>query len=200
MVNVQLQNGDAYIVCCKHHNHTKKKCKSNLTNCALHCYGHKLIKEEASLDNVQGVVILYIIPEEEDLKPPINDEETETVDGKYILYNDKLFKLHDNERDGLCLLDSLSSSFCNVYSTAPEVIVCRPNFFDNNHEKGYDLPHVIQFLTEFLCTLSEKDFDAILINYHDGDDLPEPTLSSEYKKFTKKIGSDIKLPPMEEGK
>jgi hypothetical protein len=76
-----LQNGDAYIVRCKHHNNAKKKCKFNSTNCALHCHGHKLIKE-ASLANVQGVVILYIIPEKEDLKPPINDEEPEIVHGK----------------------------------------------------------------------------------------------------------------------
>ena len=177
-MNVQLQNGDAYIVCCKNHNNTKKKCKSNSTNFVLNYHGHKLIKEEASLDNVQGVVILYIIPKQEDLKPPIHDEETETVDGKYIFYDNKLFELHYNERDGLCLLDSVSSFFCNVYSTAPEDIVCRPNFFYDNHEMGYDLPHVVQFLLEFLCALSEKDFDAILINYHDGDDPPEPTWSS----------------------
>ncbi len=64
----------------------------------------------------------------------------------------------------------------------------------------YDLSHVLQFLLEYLCTLSEKDFDAILIDYQDGDNPPEPTLSSEYKKFTKQIGHDIKLSPMEDGK
>jgi hypothetical protein len=159
-----------------------------------------LIKEEASLDIIQVVVILYIIPDQEDLEPPIYNEDPGTVHGKYILYNDKLFQLHDNAGDGLCLLDSVSSFFCNVYSTAPEAIVCRPNFFYNNHEMGYDLPHVVQFLLEFLCALSKKDFDAILIDYQDGDNPPEPTLSSEYKKFTKQIGHDIKLSPMEDGK
>ena len=56
----------------------------------------------------------------------------------------------------------------------------------------YDLSHVLQFLLEYLCTLSEKDFDAILIDYQDGDNPPEPTLSSEYKKFTKQIRRDMK--------
>ena len=34
-----------------------------------------LIKEEASLDIIQVVVILYIIPDQEDLEPPINNED-----------------------------------------------------------------------------------------------------------------------------
>jgi hypothetical protein len=76
----------------------------------------------------------------------------------------------------------VSSFFHNVHDTALGAIACRPKFVDKNHERGYDLPHVVQFLREFLCTLSKKGFDAILINDSDGDDLPEPTLSSEYKK------------------
>jgi hypothetical protein len=58
-----------------------------------------LIKE-ASLNNIQGVVISYIIPEKEDLEPPIGNEETETFHGIYILNKDKLFELYDNLRDG----------------------------------------------------------------------------------------------------
>ncbi len=74
-VNVQLQNGDAYIVCCKHHKKNKTKCRSNSTNCALHCHEHMLLTVEASLDKIQVVVILYIIPDQEDLEPPINNED-----------------------------------------------------------------------------------------------------------------------------
>jgi hypothetical protein len=94
---------------------------------------------------------LYIIPEQEDLKPPINNEETEPVDGKYIFYDNKLFELQDNEGDCLCLLDSVSSFFCNVYSTAPEAIFCRPNFFYGDHERCYDLPRVVQFFLNFFA-------------------------------------------------
>jgi hypothetical protein len=113
-----------------------------------------LIEEDASLDKVQGVIILYITPEQEDLEPPINVEDPGTVHGKYIMYNDKLFELHDSVGDGLCLLDSVSLFFCDVNDTAQGAIVCRPKFFDKNHERGYDLPHLVQFLLEFLCTLT----------------------------------------------
>jgi hypothetical protein len=145
------------------------------------------IKEEASLDKVLGVVILHILPEQDDLKPPINNEDPGKVGGKYILYDDKLFELYENPGDGLCLLDSVSLFFRIVHDTTLGAIACRPKFFDKNHERGYDLPYIVQFLLEFLCTLSKKDFDPILYNYSDEDDLSEPTLSSEYEKFAKKL-------------
>jgi hypothetical protein len=116
------------------------------------------------------------------------------------LYKDKLLKLYDNLGVGLCLLDSVSLFFHNVYNTALDAIDHRPNFIDKKQDRGYDLPHVLQSLLEFLCKLSKKDFDAILYYYFDEDDLPKPSMSSEYKMFPKKIGSDIKLPTMEEGK
>jgi hypothetical protein len=94
-----------------------------------------LIKEEASLDIIQVVVILYIIPDQEDLEPPIYNEDPGTVHGKYILYNDKLFQLHDNAGDGLCLLDSVSLFFRDVNDTAHGAIVRRPNFFDKDHKR-----------------------------------------------------------------
>jgi hypothetical protein len=96
------------------------------------------------------------------------------------LYRNKLFELFDNLGDGLCLLDSVSSF------TAPDAVLSRPNFVNKKQDRGYDYPYVVQFLLEFLCTLSKKDFDAILSYYSDGDDTPVPTLSSEYKKFAKK--------------
>ncbi len=80
----------------------------------------------------------------------------------------------------------MSSFFCNVYNTAPDAIVCGPNFINKKQYRGYDLSHVLQSLLEFLCTLSKKDVDAILYYYSDEDDLSEPT-SSEYEKFAKKI-------------
>jgi hypothetical protein len=45
---------------------------------------------------------LYIIPEQKDLKPPINDEETGTVDGEYILYNNK-YSNYMTVRDMVCV-------------------------------------------------------------------------------------------------
>ncbi len=63
------------------------------------------------------LVILYILPGNEELQPPQEKQEEhgdETDDEETVLYDEKLFKLVNNVGDGLCLftvcLHSLKNS------------------------------------------------------------------------------------------
>ena len=48
------------------------------------------------------MVITYIQPTNEVLEPPIKKDHS-NVSKKYVVYNNKLFQLVDNQADGLCL-------------------------------------------------------------------------------------------------
>jgi hypothetical protein len=109
ILTCQLKKGDAYLVCCKNHKNQKPKCRVNTVNCALHCKKHNLVMDSTQQD-FQALVISFILPDTEDLKPP-QGEQSEEHDARYILYPDKMFKLVDNDGNGLCLFYSVSSFF-----------------------------------------------------------------------------------------
>ena len=48
------------------------------------------------------MVITYIQPTDEVLEPPIEKDQSD-VSQKYVVYNNKLFQLVDNQANGLCL-------------------------------------------------------------------------------------------------
>ncbi len=118
-VTCQLKKGDAYIVCCKNHVDIKsKKIGHNSVNCALDCSRHILIANNSlQVQGFQVLVILYILPGNEELQPPKKQEENnEEIDSRLVSYDGKLFKLVVNVGDGLCLFYSVSSFFKELYS------------------------------------------------------------------------------------
>ncbi len=92
-------------------NKKSAKCRHNSVNCAFHCYRHILIANNSlQLQEFQALVILYILPGNEELQPPQeeqeeHDEETkqeehdEETEPRLVLYSEKLFKLVDNVGD-----------------------------------------------------------------------------------------------------
>jgi hypothetical protein len=195
MVDVALQNGNAYIVWCKNHK-GDKTCKLNSIRCAFHCNEHKLCYEHEKIP--QSVIILYILPGPEDVKPPSvdTDEILLNMTGGEIWYKKALYQLRDNVGDGLCLLDSFKDFILYVSKSTPVAVNMQPRFLDENQKRGYSIPHVIQILLEFLGTSNEKDFDALLLYYNEvnpseqtlppennkseTDELQEQTSTSEY--------------------
>ncbi len=72
----QLIKGDAYIVCCKNRILNSKQCRHNSVNCALHCSRHTLIDNNyLQLQGFQALVILYILPSNEELQLPQEKQE-----------------------------------------------------------------------------------------------------------------------------
>ncbi len=57
---------------------------------------------------IQAMVIMYIQPTNEVLEPPIEKDHS-NVSKKYVVYNNKLFQLVDNQADGLCLFYGVRS-------------------------------------------------------------------------------------------
>ncbi len=107
-----MTKGDAYIVLCKNE---KTKCRSNATDCGIHCFVHKLTHAEKFLPDatmvhasIRALVITYIQPTDEVLDPPI-DKDYSDASNKYVVFDKKLFQLVDNEANGLCLFYSVSS-------------------------------------------------------------------------------------------
>jgi hypothetical protein len=95
----QLKKGDAFIVCFKNHVNNSKKCRHNSVNCALHCSRHTLIANSSlQVQEFQTLVILYILPGNEELQPPQGKQEEcgEKTDSRLVSYNGKLFKLVNN--------------------------------------------------------------------------------------------------------
>jgi hypothetical protein len=88
--------GDAYIVCCKNHVDNSYKCRHNSVNCALYCSRHNLIANNSlQVQGLQELVILYILPGNEELQPPQEkqEENNEETDSRLVSYNGKLFKV-----------------------------------------------------------------------------------------------------------
>ena len=101
-----MTKGDAYIALCKNE---KRKCQQNSLNCGIHCGVHKLTHAEQFLPDdtkvhttIRAMVITYIQPTNEVLEPPIEYDHS-NFSKKYVIYNNKLFQLVDNQADGLCL-------------------------------------------------------------------------------------------------
>ncbi len=172
ILTCQLKKGDAYIVRCKNHNNQKPKCKGNSVNCALHCKVHNLVMDSTQKD-FQALVISFILPDTEDLNPP-QEEQSEQHDSRYILFKDKMFKLVDNLGNGLCLFYSVSFFLGNLL---PQEKSSTPNawvpFIGLNDSNTFCESKAALSLTQFLCTLSEADFN-VLINYFGFNDDENP--------------------------
>ncbi len=166
-----LKKGDAYIVCCKNRvNKKSKKCRHNSVNCTLHCYQHILIVNNSlQLQGFQALIILYILPGNEELQPPQekqeeHDEETdnEVTDPRLVLYNGKLFKLVNNVGDGLCLLYSVFSFFKELNSQEKSTFPVKwLPYINITNFKTFSGSKIIQDLAKFLCTIGEADLDAL---------------------------------------
>jgi hypothetical protein len=146
----------------------------NSVNCALHCYRHILIANiSLQLQGFQALVILYIVPGNEELQPPQeeqkeHDEETkqeehnEETDPRLLLYDEKLFKLFNNVGDGLYFFYSVSLFFKELHSqknsTFPIEWLPYINITDS---KTFCGSKIIQDLAEYLCTIGEADLDVL---------------------------------------
>jgi hypothetical protein len=143
----------------------KKKIIHNSVNCGLHCSRHTLIVNNSlQFQGFQVLVILYILPSNEELQPPQEkqEEHNEETDSRLILYYEKLFKLVNNVGDGLCLFYSVSSFFTELHSqekfTFPGEWL---PYINMTNSKTFRDSNVIQDLAEFLCTICEANFDAL---------------------------------------
>jgi hypothetical protein len=174
-VTCQLKKWDAYIVYCKTHVDKKStKCRHNSFNCALQCYRRILIANYSlQLQGFQALVMLYILPSNEQLQPPQEvqkeqdeeskqEEHNEETNTRFVSYDEKLFKLVNNVGDGLCLFYSVSSFFKELhsqeYSTFP---VKWSPYIIMTDSKTFSGPQIIRDLAEFLCTIGEADLDAL---------------------------------------
>ena len=63
---------------------------------------------DSTQQDFQVLVISFMLPDMEDLQPP-PEEQSEEHDSRYIFYADKMFKLVDDDGNGLCLFYSVSS-------------------------------------------------------------------------------------------
>jgi hypothetical protein len=165
-----LKKGDAYIVHCKNHIDTKsKKCRYNSVDCALHCSRHTLIANKSlQVQGFQALVILYILPSNEELQPPQKkqEEHIEETDPRLVLYNGKLFKLVDNVLDGLCLFYSVSSFLTELHSQEKSTFPGEwSKYINMTNSKTFSDSNVIQDLAEFLCTICKADFNTIVEYY-----------------------------------
>ncbi len=172
ILTCQLKKRDAFIVRCKNHNNQKPKCKGNSVICALHCKLHNLIMDSTQQD-FQALVISFILPDMEDLKPP-QEEQSEEHDSRYILFKDKMFKLVDNLGDGLYLF-----TVCHFFlgDLLPQGKSSTPNawvpFIGLNNSTTFCESKTALSLTQFLGTLSKADFN-VLINYFGFNDDKNP--------------------------
>ncbi len=185
----QLKKGDAYIVCCKNHVNNSKKCRHNSVDCALHCRRHTLIaKSSLQLQGFQVLVILHILPSNEELQPPQEkqEEHDEETDSRLVSYNGKLFKLVNNVGDGLCLFYSVSLFFTELHSQEKSTFSGEwlPYIIMTN-SKTFSDSNVIQDLAKFLCTICEMDFDALVECYGDIEK-KDKVLPLEYALFVER--------------
>ncbi len=95
----------------------KRKCQRDSLNCGIHCGVHKLMHAEQFFcdDNkvhipIRVMVITYIQPTDEVLEPPIEKDQSD-ISHKYVVFNNKLFQLVDNQADVLCLFYGVISFF-----------------------------------------------------------------------------------------
>jgi hypothetical protein len=123
--------------------------------------------ESITSDHFGLLEISYILPEHEDVLPP-QEEYNEGAESRNILYDDKLFKHVDNEGNGLCFFYSFAHFITDLYpqqtSSTPKEFV---PFINLKNSKSFHESKAAVSLTEFLCTFSEADFDALMELYSD---------------------------------
>ena len=110
------------------------------------------------------MVITYIQPTDEVLEPPIEKNQS-NVSKKYVIYNNKLFQLVDNQADGLCLFYGVISFLKdqNISLGNDSLLVSVRNIRDKETflESG-----IVASLLDYLSKLNEADFGE-LIQYAD---------------------------------
>ena len=132
------------------------------------------------------MVITYIQPTDEVLEPPIEKEQSD-ISHKYVVYNNKLFQLVDNQADGLCLfygvISFLKDQNISLGNDSLSVSVCNIRDKETFLESG-----IVASLLNYLSKLNEADFGE-LIQYADfsGEKVDIDTLPPEYHEDIKKI-------------
>jgi hypothetical protein len=132
---------------------------------------------DSTQQDFQALVISFILPDMEDLKPP--QGQSEEHDSRYILYADKMLKLVDNDGDGLSLFYSMSCFLQDLLlqesSSTPDAWV---PFIHLTNSTTFCESKATLSLTWFLCTMSMADFD-VLINYYGFNDDKNPRLPAK---------------------
>jgi hypothetical protein len=146
---------------------------------------------DSTQQDFQALVISFILPDTEDLKPP-QGEQSEEHDSRHILFKDMMFKLVDNVGDGLCLFYSASSFLGDLVqqetSSTPDDWA---QFSSLNDSTPFRESESALSLTQFLCTLSEADFD-VLINYFGFNDDKNPRrLPAEYTSIVDNLRDNV---------
>jgi hypothetical protein len=153
---------------------------------------------DSTQQDLQALVISFILPDTEDLKPP-QEEQSEEDDSRYILFKDKMFKLVDNLGDGLCLFYSVSSFLGDLL---PQEKSSTPNawvpFIGPNNSSTFRESKAALSLTQFLCTLSKADFDVLMNYFGFNDDKKSQQLPTEYTLIVENLRNKI-LVNTEEG-
>jgi hypothetical protein len=107
---------------------------------------------DSTQQDFQVLVISFILPDTEDLKPP-QEEQSEQHNTRCILFKDKIFKLVDNLGDGLCLFYSVSFFLGDLL---PQEKFSTPNawvpFIGRNDSTTFCESKAALSLTQFLCT------------------------------------------------
>ncbi len=106
------------------------------------------------------MVITYIQPTNEGLEPPIEKDHS-NVSKKYVLYNNKLFQLVDNQVDGLCLFYGVRSFLKdqNISLGKDSWSVSLPKIRD---KKTFLESGIVASLLDYLSTLNETDFGELI--------------------------------------
>jgi hypothetical protein len=190
ILTCQLKKGDAYLIRCKNHKNQKPKCKVNSVKCALHCKAHTLVMDSTQQD-FQALVISFILPDTEDLKPP-QGEQSEEHDSRYILYTDKMFKLVDNDGNGLCLFYSVS---CFLQDLVQQGASSTPDawfpFIGLKNSTTFCESKAALSLTQFLCTISEADFKVLIEYFGFNDDKITKQLPAEYTLIVEYLRDNV---------
>ena len=127
----------------------------------------------------------------EDIQPP-QGEQSEEHDSRYIFFKDKMFKLVVNLGDGLCLFHSVSSFLRDLVqqetSSIPNIWV---QFLSLNDSNRFRDSQAAWYLTRFLCTLSEADFDVLITYYRFNDDENTKQLPVEYSSIFENLRDNV---------
>jgi hypothetical protein len=146
---------------------------------------------DSTQHDFQALVISFILPDMEDLQPP-QGEQSEEHDSRYILFKDKMFQLVDNVGNGLCLFYRVSSFLDDLVQeetfSPPDAWAPFIGLEDSNRFCG---SKAAWYLTQFLCTLSEADFN-VLINYFGFNDVKNTKqLPAKYTKIFNNLRDNV---------
>ncbi len=130
------------------------------------------------------MVIMYIHLTDEVLEPPIEKDHS-NVSKKYVVYNNKLFQLVDNQANGLCLFYGVIS-FLNDQNISLGNDSFSLSVGKIRDKKTFLESGIVASLLDYLSTLNETDFGE-LIQYADfsGEKVDIDMLLPEYHEAIK---------------